>query len=207
MENRKLLEGWISYLDSRGPEIQPLVTEAAYAVLPAAVWYSQGNSTEAVEILAKTALEVSKFVFRSGPPARDKEGEEIRDLKEYLYRGYMKKANHRFRQGTKNDAVLVSLDLTKELSDGGSSKRMMENDALFQELYSQMESKMKVMFYWREIEGCRWKQVGRIVGMKPHAAKVYYLRGLQRLAKLVYEGSNVVPIIQTRSKGKASTEF
>jgi hypothetical protein len=94
MENRKLLEEWISHLDSSGPKVHPLVTEAACAVLPAAVWYSQGNPTEAVEILAKAAYEVSKFVYRNGPPARDKEGQEIRDMKDYLYRGYMKKANH-----------------------------------------------------------------------------------------------------------------
>jgi hypothetical protein len=97
MASRKLLEGWISYLDSRGPEIHPLVTEAAHAVLPAAIWYAQGDPTEAAELLAKTAFEVSKFVFRNGPLAVDKDGREIRDMKEYLYRGYMKKANHRFK--------------------------------------------------------------------------------------------------------------
>jgi hypothetical protein len=201
MEHRNLLEGWIRHLDSRGPKIDPLVAGAAFVVLPAAVWYSQGHPTEAVEVLASTAFEVSKFVFRNGPPAVDKDGQEIRDMKDYLYRGYMRKANHRFRR-TRSDAALVSLHLTSEVSDGGSSKRVLENEVLFEKLYSQMDPKLQVIFYWREIEGCRWKQVGKVVGMKPHAAKVYYLRGLQRLARLVYEGSNVIPI----SKGKATSE-
>jgi hypothetical protein len=171
MENRKLLEEWISYLESREPRIDSLVAEAAYAVLPAAVWYSEGSPGEAAEVLAKTAFEVSKFVLRNGPPARDKDGQAIRDMKDYLYRGYMKKANHRFRQEPKMDAALVRLDPTRDMSDGGSSRWMMENDALFRELYSQMEPKLKVMFYWREIKGCRWRQVGKIVGMKAHAAR------------------------------------
>ena len=204
MEHKNLLEGWIRHLDSSGPRIHPLVSDAAYAVLPAAVWYSQGNPTEAVEFLARTAFEVSKFVFRNGPPAVDKDGQEICDMKDYLYRGYMRKANHRFGRSSSN-ATLVSLDLTKEISDRGSSKRVLENEVLFEKLYSQMDPKLQVIFYWREIEGCRWKQVGEVVGMKPHAAKVYYLRGLQRLAKLVYEGSNVIPIDKT--KGKAGSEF
>jgi DNA-directed RNA polymerase specialized sigma24 family protein len=122
-------------------------------------------------------------------------------MKDYLYRGYMRKANHRFGRRSSN-AALVSLDLTKEISDGGSSKRVLENEVLFEKLYSQMDPKLQVIFYWREIEGCRWKQVGEVVGMKPHAAKVYYLRGLQRLARLVYEGSNVILI----SKGKVTSE-
>ena len=206
MESRKLLEGWISHLDSRGLTVDPLVAEAAYAVLPAAVWYSEGSPGEASEVLAKTAFEVSKFVLRNGPPARDKDGQEIRDMKDYLYRGYLKKANHRFRIETKIDSALVSLDPARDVSDGGSSKRMMENDALFRELYSQMEPKLKVIFYWREIKGCRWRQVGKIVGMKPHAAKVYYYRGIEQLAKLVYEGSNVVSISKTRNRGKAANQ-
>ena len=206
MDHSELLRSWISHLDSSGPKVDPLVTEGAYAILPAAVWYSQGNPTEAVEILAKTASEVSKFVFRNGPPAVDKDGQEIRDMKDYLYRGYMKKANHRFRQESKIDAAVVSLDPTRDISDGGSSKRLMENDALFRELYSQMGPKLKVIFYWREIKGCSWRQVGKIVGMKAHAAKVYYYRGIQGLARLVYEGSNVVPISKARNKDKAANQ-
>jgi len=205
MEHRNLLEGWIQHLDSTGQKIDLVVTEAAYAVLPAAVWYSQGHPGEAAEVLAKTAFEVSKFVFRNGPPAVDKDGQQIRDMKHYLYRGYMKKAYHRFRRRTRSDAALVSLHLSSEVSDGGSSKRFLENEILFERLYDQMDPKLQVIFYWREIEGCRWKQVGKVVGMKPHAAKVYYLRGLQRLAKLVYEGSNVIPINKT--KGKAGSEL
>ena len=206
MEQRELLEGWISHLDSRGLKIDPLVAEAAYAVLPAAVWYSQGSPSEAAEVLAKTAFDVSRFVLRNGPPARDKDGQEIRDMKDYLYRGYMRKANHRFRQDQEIDAAGVSLDPARDVSDGGSSKRMMENDALFRELYGQMEPKLKVMFYWREINGCRWRQVGKIVGMKAHTAKVYYYRGIERLAKLVYEGSNVVSINETRNRGRAANQ-
>jgi len=63
-------EGWISHLDSRGPTIHPLVAEAAYGVLPAAVWYSEGRPGKAAEVLAKTAFEVSKLVLQNGPPAR-----------------------------------------------------------------------------------------------------------------------------------------
>jgi len=207
MEHSELLAGWISYLDSTGPKIDPLVVEAAYALLPAAVSYSQGNPTEAVETLARSAFEVSKFVFRNGLPAVDKNGQQIRDMKDYLYRGYMKKANHRVKKRSKSDAALVSLEVTREVSDGGSSKRVMENDVLFERLYGQMDPKLQVIFYWREIEGWHWKQVGKAIGMKPHAAKVYYLRGLQRLARLVYEGSNVVPIDQTRNQGKAGSEM
>jgi hypothetical protein len=206
MANRELLDGWISHFDSKGPKVHLLVAEAAHAVLPAAVWYSQGNSTEAAEILAKTAFVVSKFVYRNGPPARDKQGREIQDMKDYLYRAYMKNANHRFRRKPKNHAVLVSLDLTREPSDGGSSKRGLENEALVEKLLSQMDPKLKAIFFWREIEGCRWKQVGKIVGMKPHAAKMYYLRGIDRLARLVLEGSKVVSLNETRDKGKASGE-
>jgi len=206
MDHSELLRSWISHLDSRGPKVDPLVTDAAYAVLPAAVWYSEGRPGEAAEVLAKTAFEVSKFVLRNGPPARDKDGQEIRDMKDYLYRGYMKKANHRFRQEPKIDAALVSLDPARDISDGGSSKRAMENDALFRELYSQMEPKLKVIFYWREIRGCRWRHVGKIVGMKAHAAKVYYHRGIQRLAKLVFERSNVVPISKANNRGKAANQ-
>ena len=100
MEHSELLAGWISHLDSTGPKIDPVVVEAAYALLPAVVYYLQGNPTEAVETLARTAFEVSKFVCRNGPPAVDKDGQQIRDMKDYLYRGYMKKASHRCKKGS-----------------------------------------------------------------------------------------------------------
>jgi len=207
MEHKELLRGWISHLDARGSKINPLVAEAAYAVLPAAVRYSEGNPTEAVEILAKTAFEVSRFVFRNEWPAVDKDGHEIRDMKDYLYRGFMRKANHRFRKENGSGTALVSLDFTKEVSDSGSSKQIMENEVLFEKLYSQMDPKLQAIFYWREIEGCRWKQVGKVVGMKPHAAKVYYLRGIQRLARLVFEGSKIVQMSGSKNRGKAAREF
>jgi hypothetical protein len=53
-------------------------------------------------------------------------------MRNYLYRGYMRKMNQCFKRRSNCDAALVSLDLTREVSDGGSSKRVMENEVLFE---------------------------------------------------------------------------
>src|SRR3990172_581824 len=197
MDNKKQLEEWIAYYSSRGPEIDQGVIEAAHKLLSIATAYSQGKPDEAVELLARISYNVSKFVLRDGPPAVDIKGREIRDMKDYLYRGYMKKANY-FFHNSKKQVPLVELERGMDFSDNGSAKRILEETTLFEELFRLMDPKLQAIFTWREIERCSWTHVGKVVGMSSDAAKVYYSRGIQRLAKQVYEQGNVVRIDRVR---------
>ena len=105
-----------------------------------------------------------------------------------------------------SDAALVSLDLTREVSDGGSSKRVMENDVLFREtLWPDGPETASDLL----LAGDR--RVALEAGRQGYRHETSCSQGLlpsgpAEVGEVGYEGSNVVPINKTRNKGKAGSE-
>jgi hypothetical protein len=206
MRMEEALDFWISQLNSQGKKVHPLVLKAAYAVLPAAVSYGQHDPI-AVELLAKTAYEVSRFLFRNGSTPMDKHGNEIVDMNDYLFKSYKKKVPNPYLTSAESNDV-INVDPNQEYSDRGTGQNETEDHAEFWELYGHMKPKMQAIFQWRQLFGYRWREVGKLVGMTGHAAGVYYRRGLQKLRKRVQEKkkTKVIDINEARNKSREAAD-
>jgi DNA-directed RNA polymerase specialized sigma24 family protein len=184
MGMEEALEFWITQLRAIGKELEPAVVRAARAVLPEVVSYGHRDPAAAVELLARVAWQVSSSAFRGQSKPLDRNGEEIESLEQYLFRSFLKKANHPYLTAAERNEV-SGLDSGKDPSDGGEGVQKTEDHAQFWEIYDRLEPKMQAIFVWREFYGYRWRFVGKLVGMSGHAAEVYYHRGIERLKNAI----------------------
>src|SRR5262245_20633740 len=164
MGMEEALEFWLTQLKNSGKEVNPVVVRAARAVLPEVVSCGHKDPTAAVELLAKVAWQVSSSVFKGRSIALDKNGIEIESLEHYVFRSYLKKANHPYLTVAERKEVL-SLESAEDSSDRGECVQRTEDHAQFWEIFDLLEPRMQLIFRWRTAFGYDWRRAGEVIGM------------------------------------------
>ena len=166
-------------VDRRGRKIDATVLAAAENIFKRAFEHGVkllGDPAIVVTALEEVAANVSRAVAAKDPPG---EPGPIRDLPEYLFRGFLRHVNRLKRK----QLAVVSLgeaSVESTTPRWANPSRDFEMKILVDECLAQCDSVTQDMFS-RRAQGFSWEEIGMIYGESAHAAEARYSAAIKRV--------------------------
>jgi len=163
----------LNSVDRLGRPIEPCVLTIAQEIAPQAVAYAEkfiGDPCVAVNLLEEAAATVSEAV-------RAKEAAQIRDMRAYLYRAFLR----RIGEEERNEARLQeALEDDLRLGETISTEARVEVKLVLKQILSMCDRKTRAII-WGRIEGRSWDEISYDVVMSNHAARLHYSKALRAI--------------------------
>jgi DNA-directed RNA polymerase specialized sigma24 family protein len=177
---------WVSPCTPDGVDVPLDLLVAAYAIWSDAELFAQRHRVDAAaaaEALVDTTYATAEGLIRND--SRDSAGEEIGDLKNYLFKGYMHliSAIEKKLGAAATDYVdLTDWLLEKELSDMGDCLEALENGLFCREFLDAMPREGRSAAVARYILGYSWEETAEALGTSVNAAQKALSAGVRTAA-------------------------
>lgn len=170
----------LNSVDLRGRPVDPSVLSVAQEMASRAVAYGErllGDPALALSLYEEAAATVSKTVAEKKAAGKS----DIRDLRNYLFRVYMR------RVGTKRKSHLPfdePHENDKEKQARHTDKNNIERDILLKEVLESCDTLTREIFFLK-LEGCNWKEIEKRCGVPVNAASLRFSKAIRQLRRLV----------------------
>jgi len=132
-----------------------------------------GDPALALTLFEEVAATVSKTLTEKLPAGKAR----IRDMRGYLFRAYLRRINIQKKTSLAlNDAAQEE----QENQPWRSSESNIERQILLNEVLKSCDTLTREIFYLR-LEGCSWREIGKLCGIPLNAASLRFSKALRRL--------------------------
>jgi len=169
----------ISPIDRLGRRIDSSVLAAAEEIGRRAIGHAEKlfvDPAVAATLLEEAAATVSRAIHLK----RERAQSEIRDLRSYLFRAFIRRLNR-----TQKRQMMQRFEEGTQLPADGQSPHFpsgVELKILVDELLTKCDAVTRDMFY-RRLQGFAWKEIGSSYGITADAAKSRFSQSLRRVAE------------------------
>jgi DNA-directed RNA polymerase specialized sigma24 family protein len=170
----------LNSVDRFGRTVDPSILSVAQEIAPRAVPYGEkllGDPALAITLFEEAAATLSRIIKEKAALSRP----EIRDVRAYLFRTYLRRINVERR------ASVLLQDATRE--EGEKHGRQvgysdLDRRILVKELLETCDTLTREIVY-RKLEGYSGKEIQRLYGIPVNAANLRFSKALRRLKKIL----------------------
>ncbi len=169
----------ISPVDRLGRRISPVVLDAAEQIGRRAIQHAEKlliDPAVATSLLEQAAATVSRAL----ETRRRRIQSDVRDLRSYLFRAFLRRINRIKKRQLILDGAVHALSVDSHNST--DPRASLELKILVDELLTRCDPVTRDMFY-RRIRGFSWKEIGSFYGVSGHAAESRFSQALRRIAE------------------------
>src|SRR5258707_2452329 len=168
----------VNPVDRLGRRMSPAVHDAAEEIAHRAILHGEKLHVDpavAASLLEEAAARVSRAVDRK----RDCNEQDVRDLRAYLFRAFLRLVN----KAVKRQLLVADAIRTLSATSHNSSDPLaqLERKILVDELLTRGDLVTRDMFY-RRTQKFSWDEIGLSYGISAHAAESRFNQALHRIA-------------------------
>jgi DNA-directed RNA polymerase specialized sigma24 family protein len=177
----------LNSVDRLGRTVEAPILSIAQEIAPRAVTYGEkllGDPALALTLFEEAAATVSRTLRKKATSNKA----EIRDLRGYLFRAYLRRINVERKTG-----VLLESATEEEFAKqaGRASEIDLDRQILVKELLESCDTFVREIIYLK-LEGCSWKEIEERCGIPLNAANLRFSKAIRRLKRLVRAGGHSI---------------